>query len=115
MSVQTSTFGAEFLALRTGVEDAVTIRYYLRSMGVKVSKPTTMLVDNESIFLNSVVPGSALNKKWVALSYHFVREHVANKVVKVLKIRSEDNYADPLTKGMNSTDHGGFFHNILRN
>ena len=113
--MQTSTFGAEFMALRTGVEDAITIRYHLRSMGIKVSKPTAMLVDNQSVFLNLVVPGSALNKKWCALSYHFVREHVANNVVQILKIWSEDNYADPLTKGMNSVDHASFFHNILTN
>jgi hypothetical protein len=93
----------------------VTIRYYLRSMGVWVTKPSAIYIDNQSVFLNSTVPGSPLNKKAVALSYHFVREHNANGVVSVYKIKSEDNYADPLTKGMNSTDHGGFFHNILHN
>ena len=84
-------------------------------MGVKVSGPSNILVDNQSIFLNSTIPGIPLNKKHVALSYHYVREHVANKVVKILRINSQDNYADPLTKGMNSTAHGGFFHNILHN
>eukprot|EP00980_Cylindrotheca_fusiformis_P022698 scaffold9600_cov79-Cylindrotheca_fusiformis.AAC.1 len=32
-SVQTSTFGAEFTALKLAVEEAITIRYHLRSMG----------------------------------------------------------------------------------
>ncbi len=114
-SVQTLTYGAEFLALRTGVEDTITLRYYLQSMGVKVTKSSNMYVDNQSIFLNSTVPGSPLNKKHVALSYHFVREHTANNVVQIHKIKSTDNYADPFTKGMNSTDHGDFFHNILHN
>ena len=114
-SVQTCTFGVEFLALRKGVEDAGTLGYYLRSMDVQVTKPTAMYVDNQSVFLNSTVPGSLLNKKAGALSYQFVQEHNANGVISVYKIKSEDNYADPLTKGMNSTDHGGFFHNILHN
>ena len=35
-TVQTSTFGAEFTALRTAVEDTVLICYYLRGMGIKV-------------------------------------------------------------------------------
>lgn len=115
LSVQTSTFGAKFQALPTAVQDTVTVQYYLSSMGVKVSKQSNILVDNQSIFLNSTIPGSPLNKKHVALSYHYVREHVANKVVRVLKIDSHDNYVDPLTKGMNSTEHRGFTHNILHN
>ena len=114
-AVQTSTFGAEFTALKTAVESAVTIRYYLRSMGIKVSKPTTILADNLASIINATNPASTLNKKHVALAYHFVREHVANNVVEVLKIRSEDNYADPFTKGMNSTAHGDFFHNVQQN
>ena len=114
-AVQTSTFGAEFTALKTAVELAVTIIYYLRSMGIKVSKPTTILADNLASIINATNPASTLNKKHVALAYHFVREHVANNVVEVLKIRSEDNYADPFTKGMNSTAHGDLFHNVQQN
>ena len=47
-SVQTSTFGAEFVSLKKATEEAVTMRYYLRSMGVKVMKPTVIYGDNLS-------------------------------------------------------------------
>ena len=50
-----------------------------------------------------------------SLACHFGKEHVAKNVVEVLKIRFDNNYADLFAKGMNSTDHGGFFHNILHN
>ena len=70
-TVQMSTFGAGFMALRTAMEDSVRICYYLRSMGVKVSKPSAIYVDNEGVFLNSVNPSSSLNKKFLALSYNF--------------------------------------------
>jgi hypothetical protein len=114
-SVQTSTFGAEFTALKTAVEDAVMLRYYLRSMGVKVTAPTRVLVDNMGVVLNSSNPGSTLNKKHIALAYHFVREHQAAKVISVVKIGTEDNYADPFTKGMGGLQHGDFFHNVMSN
>jgi hypothetical protein len=42
-SVQTSTFGAEFTALKKAVEEGITLRNYLRSMGIKVAKPTPFL------------------------------------------------------------------------
>jgi hypothetical protein len=108
--VQTSTFGAEFTALKRAVEKVVMIRYHLRSMGVPVSKATSIWVDNMSVILNATNPGSSLNKKHVALAYHFVREHVANDVVEIRKIDSIDNYADPFTKALNSTE----FHNFFR-
>ena len=102
-------FDANFLALRTAVQDTVTIQYYLRSMGVQAKSASNIFLDNQSIFLNSTIPGSPLNKKHVALSYHYVQEHVVNKVEKVIRIDSKENYANPLTKGINSTEHGVFF------
>ena len=114
-SVQTSTFGAEFTALKKAVEQAITLRYYLRSMGINVAKPTPIFVDNMGVVLNASNPGSTLNKKSVALSYHFVREHVANDVVEIRKIDSADNYADPFTKALNSTDHHDFFYEVMCN
>ena len=114
-SVQTSTFGAEFVALKKAVEEAVEIRYHLRSMGVKVSKPTSIFVDNSGVVINASDPGSTLNKKCVALAYHFVREHAANSIVQIRKIDSTDNYADPFTKSLTSSDHHDFFYEIMRN
>jgi hypothetical protein len=114
-SVQTSTFGAEFTALKKAVEEAITLRYYLRSMGICVTKPTPVFVDNMGVVLNASNPGSTLNKKSVALSYHFVREHVANLVIEIRKIDSTDNYADPFTKALTSGDHHDFFYEVMCN
>ena len=113
--MQTSTFGAEFTALKKAVEEAVMLRYYLRSMGIKVEDPTPIYVDNMSVVLNSTNPGRTLNKKNVALAYHFVREHVANKVVQIRKIGSEDNFADPFTKALTSPEFHGFYHECMIN
>jgi len=35
-----------------------------------------------------------LNKKAIALAYHFVTEHQAAKIVEIHFIKPEDNYAD---------------------
>lgn len=113
--VQTSTFGAEFTALKRAVEKVVMIRYHLRSMGIKVSSATSIWVDNMAVILNATNPGSTLNKKHVALAYHFVREHVANTIIDVRKIGSLDNYADPFTKALNSTEFHDFFYEIQQN
>ena len=87
----------------------------MRAMGIMVSKSTKIYVDNMSAIINSTDPGSTLNKKYIALAYHFVREHVSGKVIDIMKIDSDDNYADPLTKPTNSNEHNNFFYEILRN
>lgn len=115
--VQTSTFGAEFTALKRAVEEAVAVRYHLRSMGVAVTKPTSIWVDNMGVVLNATEPASALNKKHVALAYHFVREHQSgtNPVITIKKIDSEDNYADPFTKALPNDQFHGHMHQLLVN
>ena len=85
-AVQTPTFGAEFVILQKAVEEEVTIRYYLQAMGVKVSKPTVIYGDNLSAIINSTKPGIPLKKKYLALSYHFCREHCSAGVVDIQKI-----------------------------
>eukprot|EP00957_Ditylum_brightwellii_P040514 3066057-Ditylum_brightwellii.AAC.1 len=92
--VHTSTFGAECTALKAAVKEAVMLGYHLRPMGFKVLAPTPIFVDNMSVVLNASSHGSTLNKKTVVSSYHFVREHVANGVIEIRKIDSEDNFAD---------------------
>ena len=53
-SVQISTYGAEFTALKRAVEHAIVIRYHLRSMGIKVSKPSYVYVNNRATTHNTV-------------------------------------------------------------
>ena len=115
LSVQTATFTAEFTALKTAVEECISLRYHLRSMGVMVSKPTPIWVDNMGVVLNATNPASPLNKKVIALAYHFVREHQANQVISIRKIATEDNYADPWTKALTPGEFHAFYYNLLCN
>jgi len=114
-AVQSATFGAEFVALKKAVEEAVSLRYSLRAMGVKVSKPTVIYGDNMSVLINSTKAGSPLKKKYLALSYHFCREHFSAGVVDIRKIDSKENYADPFTKALASYEFHGHMNEILEN
>ena len=114
-SVQTTTFGAEFVALKKAVEEAITIRYYLRSMGVTVTKPIIIYGDNLSAITNTINPGSALSKKYLALSYHFCCEYYSANIVDIRKIDTKENYADPFTKALVSGEFHGFMREIMEN
>ena len=114
-SVQTTTFGAEFVALKKAVEEAITTRYYLRSMGVAITKPVIIYGDNLSAITNTITPGSALSKKYLALSYHFCREYYSANIVDIRKIDTKENYADPFTKALVSNEFHGFMGEIMEN
>ena len=89
--------------------------YHLRLIGINVSKPKPVFMDNVSVLLNAANPGSTLNKKTVALSYHFVREHVSNFFVEVRNIHTSNNFADPFTKPLVRNDIHGFYHECMIN
>jgi hypothetical protein len=104
-AVETSTYSAEFMAMRTAVEEIVSIRYMLRCLGVHVDNATHVYGDNLGVIQNATIKDSLLKKKHVAISYHRVRESVASSVIFPIKIRSQDNFSDCLTKSLPIGDH----------
>ena len=62
--VETSVFGSEFVAMKTGIETLCGIRYKLRMMGIPIrAGPNYIYGDNTSVITNSTKPDSKLNKK----------------------------------------------------
>jgi hypothetical protein len=96
----TSTYGAEFYAMKLATEEAITIRYMLRSLGIPVTEPCHMYGDSSSVIQNVTRPESPLKKKNLALCFHFVRENVATKTINPIKLGSKDNFTDLLTKSL---------------
>ena len=66
-SVEASTFGAEFRAMKTAVELTEALRYKLRMFGVLIDGPTSVFCDNEAVYRNTVLSESTLNKSIILL------------------------------------------------
>ena len=71
-TVETSVFGAEFVAMKLGVEHSRSVRYKLRMMGVPIAGPTNVFGDNMSVINNTSKPESTLKKKSHSICYHFI-------------------------------------------
>ena len=99
-AVTSSTFSSEFMALRTGCEYILGLRFLLRSLGVAVTEPTRVLGDNRGVVDNATVFTSCLKKKHNAISYVRVRECVAAGVIDLKHVSTDENLADVLTKGL---------------
>jgi hypothetical protein len=97
-TVESSTFGSEFIAMKTAVEQVEGFRYKLRMMGVPLDGETSVFCDNEAVFKNTTVPESTLKKKHNAIAYHRTREAQAAKTVRIAWENGATNLADLLTK-----------------
>jgi len=97
-TVEASTYGAELVALRICRDIVVALRLKLRSIGVPLDGPTTVLCDNNGVVKNTSIPTSTLAKKHNSINYHIVREAAAAGILRVGKEQTETNKADVLTK-----------------
>jgi hypothetical protein len=97
-TVESSTFGSEFVALRTAVELIIGLRYKLRMFGIPINGPANVYCDNQGVVHNATIPESTLAKKHNAICYHRVREAAAAEIIRVAKEDSSTNLADGLTK-----------------
>ena len=97
-SVESSTFGAEFYAMRIAVEMIKALRYKLRMFGVPIDGPTSVFCDNEAVYKNTVMPESQLGKKMHSIAYHICRESVAAGIIQIAKEGTKTNLADLFTK-----------------
>eukprot|EP00956_Cyclotella_meneghiniana_P019238 scaffold32809_cov47-Cyclotella_meneghiniana.AAC.3 len=97
-TIEASVFGAEFCAMRHGVETLRGIRYKLRMMGIPVDGATGIFGDNMSVVNNSSKPESTLKKKSNSICYHLVREAVAMGEALVAHIPTKKNFVDLFTK-----------------
>ena len=97
-TVETSTFGSEFVALKIATELIEGLRYKLRMFGVPLSGPARVFCDNESVVKSSTFPESALKKKHCSVAYHKVREAVAADKLLIYYESTDTNIADLFTK-----------------
>jgi hypothetical protein len=97
-TVEASTFGSEFIAMKTAVEQVEALRYKLRMMGVEIDGPANVYCDNEAVFKNSTFPESVIKKKHNSIAYHRTREAQASGTIRVAWESGETNIADLLTK-----------------
>ena len=100
-TVESSTFGSEFVAMRIAMERCKALRYKLKMFGFPIEGPTWMLGDNQSVVNSASLVERKLNKKHNAICFHAVREAVAAKWLMVGWEPTGSNIADIFTKVLN--------------
>ena len=103
-TVETATYGSEFCAARTCVEQIMDLRNTLRYLGVNIRSKSIMFGDNKAVVDSSSKLHAKLNKRHTALSFHRVREAIAAGIVAFHHVNGFANPADILSKHWSCND-----------
>ena len=102
-----STTEAEYIAASEAAKEGCWIKKFVEELGVvsTIVDPIELYCDNNEAIAQAKEPRSHQRSKHVLRRYHLIREIVARKDVKISRVDSEDNTADPLTKPMTQAKH----------
>ena len=100
---ETATYGAEFVAGRTCIEQVIDLRNSLRYLGVPINDISYVFGDNETMINSSSFPHARLHKRHNILTFHFVRSMISRGFIALNHLRSENNLSDILTKHWSHT------------
>ena len=112
-TVESSTFGAEIVALRSAVDMIEGLRYKLRMFGVSIEGPTNVFCDNEAVTKNCSIPESMLRKKHHSINYHRNREAVAAGTIRIAYESTKTNLADVFTKILAAITRNALFDKFM--
>jgi len=95
-----STMEAEYVAASEATKEAIWLQKFLKDLEVvpEMDKAITLYCDNSAAISNTKETRNHKRTKHIDRKYHIIREAVEDGIVDVVKINTEDNLADPLTK-----------------
>jgi len=104
-SVALSSTEAEYMALTQATKEAMWIKFFLTELGVFNSDGIPINVDNQSCVALAKNPEFHARTKHIDIQYHFIREKVEDKSVKLEFCPTDQMVADVLTKALPQEKH----------
>ena len=105
--VADSTKEAEHIAASKAAKEVVWIRKFVSELGVvpSTSSPMDLYYDNSGAIVQAQEPRSHQKSKHILRRYHHIREIIDRGDVKICKVHTDSNIADPLTKPLPQPKH----------
>ncbi|KAJ9568333.1 hypothetical protein OSB04_004299 [Centaurea solstitialis] len=106
-TIADSTTEAEYIAASDAAKEAVWLRNFLSDLRVvaSISRPIDIFCDNSGTVAQAKEPRKHHKSRHVLRKYHLIREIIGRGDVRICKIPTEDNVADPLTKPLARVKH----------
>jgi hypothetical protein len=98
--VALSSTESEYIAASEGAKDACWLRMLLHGLTVVVDTATPLHCDNNSAIALANDQSLHSRAKHIDVRYHHIRDCVEKKKVRLLRVATDDNTADTLTKAL---------------
>ena len=99
-SVTKSSTAAEYVALSESVSEIKFIKKLLKDFKITIETPIKIYEDNSGAIAIAKYGNLTKNSKYIEVHYHFVNECYESKEIDIIKVDSENNIADILTKAL---------------
>ncbi|KAL0411311.1 UNVERIFIED_CONTAM: hypothetical protein Slati_3720800 [Sesamum latifolium] len=102
-----STAEAEYIEASEAAKEAVWMKNYIQELGVvpSISESVVIFYDNNGAIAQGKEPRSHHRSKHILRRYHLLREIVGRGDVRMDRVISAENMADPLTKPVSQIAH----------
>ncbi|KAJ9544730.1 hypothetical protein OSB04_024437 [Centaurea solstitialis] len=102
-----STTEAEYIAASDAAMEAVWLKNFLSDLRVvvSISRPIDIFCDNSRAVAQAKEPREHHKSRHVLRKYNLIREIIGRGDVRICKIPTEENVADPLTKPLARVKH----------
>ncbi|KAK1680533.1 hypothetical protein QYE76_041381, partial [Lolium multiflorum] len=106
-TVAKSSTESEYIAASEASSEAVWMKRFIVELGVVPSAldPLVIYCDNMGAIANAQEPRSHKKLKHIKLRFHSIREYIEDGEVKICKVHTDLNVADPLTKALPRAKH----------
>lgn len=100
-SVTKSSTFAQYVALSEAVTDVNFVRGMLTdTFKIEIEKPVKIFEDNSGALTIAKYGNFTRNSKHIEVQYHYVNENYEKGIIDIIKVESENNIADILTKSL---------------
>ncbi|GJT73118.1 retrotransposon protein, putative, ty1-copia subclass [Tanacetum coccineum] len=110
----TSSTNAEYMAAFDASKEAVWIQKFISGLGIvpTIEEPISMYCDNTEVIAIAKDHGITKGVRHFCAKVHYLRETIEMGDVKIEKVDTEDNLADPFTKALAYPKHYELTKNI---
>jgi hypothetical protein len=97
----------EYIAASEDIKETVWIRNFVSKLGVvpSASSPMDLYCDNSGTIVQAKEPRAHKRAKYILWCYRLIREIIGRCDVKVCKVHTDHNVADPLMKPFPQSKH----------
>ena len=101
-TVADSTMEAEYIAANDAAKESVWMKKFLTELEVvpTIKDPVPLYCDNNGAIALAKEPRSHQKSRHILRKYHLIREIIDRHDIKIERVDTKDNIADPLTKAL---------------